>query len=80
MGQGIRSSLPVLIADELGADPRKILVRQAEGDKKYGRSEHRRLDEHSQAVRQLPQGRRRRAPDADQRRRDQVAGQARRPA
>ena len=36
MGQGIRSSLPVLIADELGADPRKILVRQAEGDKKYG--------------------------------------------
>ncbi len=36
MGQGIRSSLPVLIADELGADPKKILVRQAEGDKKYG--------------------------------------------
>lgn len=36
MGQGIRSSLPVLIADELGADPSKILVRQAEGDKKYG--------------------------------------------
>ncbi len=36
MGQGIRSSLPVLIADELGADPKRILVRQAEGDKKYG--------------------------------------------
>jgi isoquinoline 1-oxidoreductase beta subunit len=36
MGQGIRSSLPMLIADELGADLTKIVVRQAEGDKKYG--------------------------------------------
>jgi len=36
MGQGIRSSLPVLIADELGADPARIVVRQAEGDHKYG--------------------------------------------
>ncbi|MEO7095607.1 MAG: molybdopterin cofactor-binding domain-containing protein, partial [Polyangiales bacterium] len=36
MGQGIRSSLPVLIADEMGADPAKILVRQGDGDPRYG--------------------------------------------
>jgi isoquinoline 1-oxidoreductase beta subunit len=36
MGQGIRSSLPVLIADEMGADHTKIVVRQADGDKAYG--------------------------------------------
>ncbi len=36
MGQGIRSSMPVLIADELGADMARVVVRQADGDKKYG--------------------------------------------
>ncbi len=36
MGQGIRSSLPVLLADEMGADHTKIVVGQADGDKKYG--------------------------------------------
>ncbi|CAN5914730.1 molybdopterin-dependent oxidoreductase [soil metagenome] len=36
MGQGIRSSLPVLIADELGADPANIVVAQGDGDQKYG--------------------------------------------
>ncbi len=36
MGQGIRSSLPVLLADELGADMAQVAVVQAEGDKKYG--------------------------------------------
>jgi isoquinoline 1-oxidoreductase beta subunit len=36
MGQGIRSSLPVLLADELGADPAKILVVQGDGDEKFG--------------------------------------------
>jgi isoquinoline 1-oxidoreductase beta subunit len=35
MGQGIKSSLPVLIGDELGADPARVVVRQADGDKKY---------------------------------------------
>ena len=35
MGQGIRSSLPVLIADELGADPAKMVVVQADGDPRY---------------------------------------------
>ena len=36
MGQGIRSSLPVLIADELGADPAAVRVVQADGDPRYG--------------------------------------------
>jgi isoquinoline 1-oxidoreductase beta subunit len=36
MGQGIRSSLPVLIADELGADPAKVHIVQGDGDEKYG--------------------------------------------
>lgn len=36
MGQGIRSSLPVLLADELGADMARVRVVQADGDPKYG--------------------------------------------
>jgi isoquinoline 1-oxidoreductase beta subunit len=36
MGQGIRSSLPILIADELGADLSQIKIIQADGDKAYG--------------------------------------------
>src|SRR5262245_49309630 len=36
MGQGIRSSLPVLIADELGVDPARIRVIQGDGDPRYG--------------------------------------------
>ncbi len=36
MGQGIRSSLPVLLADELGADLSRMVVEQADGDAKYG--------------------------------------------
>ena len=36
MGQGVRSSLPVLIADELGADMARVKVLQADGDKVYG--------------------------------------------
>jgi isoquinoline 1-oxidoreductase beta subunit len=36
MGQGIRSSLPVLLADELGADPARINVVQGDGDERYG--------------------------------------------
>ncbi|HEU0030349.1 MAG TPA: molybdopterin cofactor-binding domain-containing protein [Kofleriaceae bacterium] len=36
MGQGVRSSIPMLIADELGADPARVIVRQADGDAKYG--------------------------------------------
>jgi isoquinoline 1-oxidoreductase beta subunit len=36
MGQGVRSSIPVLIADELGADPARVVVVQATGDAKFG--------------------------------------------
>ncbi|HYX31760.1 MAG TPA: molybdopterin cofactor-binding domain-containing protein [Oligoflexus sp.] len=36
MGQGIRSSLPVLLADELGASMQKVKIVQAVGDKAYG--------------------------------------------
>ncbi|TMA27383.1 MAG: xanthine dehydrogenase family protein molybdopterin-binding subunit [Deltaproteobacteria bacterium] len=36
MGQGVRSTLPALLADELGADPQRVRIDQADGDKKYG--------------------------------------------
>lgn len=36
MGQGIRSSLPVLLADELGADMARVAIVQADGDRAYG--------------------------------------------
>lgn len=36
MGQGIRSSLPVLLADELGADMARVSIVQGDGDKAYG--------------------------------------------
>ena len=39
MGQGIRSSLPVLIADELGADMARVRIVQADGDKAYSQWE-----------------------------------------
>jgi isoquinoline 1-oxidoreductase subunit beta len=36
MGQGVRSTWPVLIADEMGADMKQVVVEQALGDKMYG--------------------------------------------
>jgi isoquinoline 1-oxidoreductase subunit beta len=36
MGQGVRSTLPPFIADELGADMAKVVIVQGDGDKSYG--------------------------------------------
>ena len=36
MGNGVRTSLPSVIADEMNADWKKVSVKQATGDKKYG--------------------------------------------
>ena len=36
MGQGIRSSLPIVIADELGAEVAAIQIVQGDGDARYG--------------------------------------------
>ena len=36
MGQGIRTSIPMIVADEIGADWQQIAVVQGLGDKKYG--------------------------------------------
>src|SRR4051812_9993927 len=36
MGQGVRSTIPALLADELGADPARVTIEQADGDQKYG--------------------------------------------
>jgi len=36
MGQGVRSSLPALIGAELGADPARVVIVQADGDTAYG--------------------------------------------
>jgi isoquinoline 1-oxidoreductase subunit beta len=39
MGNGIRTSLPIVLADELGADWSRVKVEQALGDPKYGDQE-----------------------------------------
>ncbi|MEJ2401099.1 MAG: molybdopterin-dependent oxidoreductase [Xanthomonadales bacterium] len=36
MGQGVKTSLPSVVADEMEADWSRVLVEQATGDKKYG--------------------------------------------
>src|SRR5665213_2312745 len=36
MGTGIRTALPMVVADELEADWKRVTIEQAIGDKKYG--------------------------------------------
>ena len=36
MGTGIRTALPMIVADELEADWKRVKIEQAIGDKKYG--------------------------------------------
>ncbi|MDA9951076.1 xanthine dehydrogenase family protein molybdopterin-binding subunit [Oligoflexaceae bacterium] len=36
MGQGVRTSLPMILAEEMGADFSKIVIKQALGDSRYG--------------------------------------------
>jgi isoquinoline 1-oxidoreductase subunit beta len=36
MGQGVRSTIPALLADELGADIARVTIVQGDGDKRYG--------------------------------------------
>ncbi|HVR40135.1 MAG TPA: xanthine dehydrogenase family protein molybdopterin-binding subunit, partial [Thermoanaerobaculia bacterium] len=37
MGQGVRTSLPILVAEELDADLKSVRIRQAHFDRKFGR-------------------------------------------
>ena len=36
MGQGVRSTIPALLADELGADMARVTIKQGDADKRYG--------------------------------------------
>ena len=69
MGQGVRTALAVIVAEELEADWKDVRFVQADADAKYGRHEHRRLAPASarswEPLRKAGAGR---ARDADRRR------------
>lgn len=56
MGQGVRSSLPQILADELDADWQQVSVVQAVGDERYGNQDtdgSRSIRNHYQSMREL---------------------------
>ena len=54
MGTGIRTSLPLVAADELDADWSRVRIEQGVGDPALRRPEHRRLTIDSRLLRRLP--------------------------
>ena len=68
MGTGIRTSLPLVAADELDADWSRVRIEQGVGDTEVRRSEHRRLAIDPRLLRRVPPRRRLGALDAGQRR------------
>ena len=75
MGQGIRTSTTMIVADELEADWARVRVVQGEGDeKKVRRPEHRRVAQHQRGLQTVARGGRRRAHDARSGGRGRVEG------
>ena len=74
MGTGIRTALPMVVADEMGADWDRVVLEQAPGDPKYGSQN----TDGSRSVRQFTDRMRTagagRARDADRRRRGALVG------
>ena len=64
MGTGSRTSLPMIVADELEADWKRVKMEQAIGDEKYGPPEYRRVGLDSRFLRPDARGRRHGAHDA----------------
>ena len=67
MGTGIRTTLPLVAADELDADWSRVRIEQGIGDRALRRSEHRRLAIDSRLLRSVPPRRRLGADDAGER-------------
>ena len=78
MGTGIRTSLPMVAADELDADWARVKIEQGVGDAQVRRPEHGRVEVHSRLLRRVPSGRRVGARDAHPGCGRRVAGAGRR--